>query len=205
MDFLLDPNVAYVLLVGGLVVAILALFSPGTGLLEVGALFMLVLAGYSIANQAINWWALVLLVVGIVPFLLAVRKSKQWIFLALALAVLVVGSVFLIRDEQGRPAINLLLALFVSLVAVGLLWLIGRRSLEAMGKPPAFDLNRLGGMTGVAHTAIHLEGSAYVNGEEWSARSETLIPARTRIRVLGREGLILLVEALPDKQKTGSS
>jgi membrane-bound ClpP family serine protease len=204
MNLLLDPNVAYVMLVGGLVVAILALFSPGTGLLEIGALFILVLAGYSIANLAINWWALVLLLVGVVPFILAVRKSRQWIFLALALAFLVIGSVFLFRDEQGRPVINLVLALFVSLVAVGMLWIIGRKSLEAIGTPPSHDLNRLVGMIGEARTAIHHEGSVHVGGEDWSARSEVPIPAHAPVRVVGREGLVLLIEPLPEKHQTGS-
>ena len=37
MEFLLDPNVAYLLLVVGTVLAIMALFAPGTGVLEVGA------------------------------------------------------------------------------------------------------------------------------------------------------------------------
>ena len=51
MSFLFDPNVAYLLLVGGFLLAILALFAPGTGLLELGAMAMLVLAGFSIASQ----------------------------------------------------------------------------------------------------------------------------------------------------------
>ena len=50
MNLLFDPNVAYLLLVIGLIVAILALFAPGTGVLEVGAIFMLFLAGYGIFN-----------------------------------------------------------------------------------------------------------------------------------------------------------
>ena len=36
MDFLQNPNVAYLLLAGGLVFAVLALAAPGTGVLEIG-------------------------------------------------------------------------------------------------------------------------------------------------------------------------
>ena len=38
MEFLLDPNVAYLLLAGGLIFAVLAILNPGTGLIEVLAL-----------------------------------------------------------------------------------------------------------------------------------------------------------------------
>ena len=48
MDFLLDPNVAYLILLGGVLLAMLALAAPGTGLFEVGAFFCIALAGYAI-------------------------------------------------------------------------------------------------------------------------------------------------------------
>ena len=47
MNFLLDPNVAYLILVIGVILGMLALFTPGTGLLEIGALFTIFLAGYA--------------------------------------------------------------------------------------------------------------------------------------------------------------
>ena len=50
MQIFLDPNVAYLLLASGMILVILALLSPGTGWLEILALFSLVLAGYSVVN-----------------------------------------------------------------------------------------------------------------------------------------------------------
>ena len=79
MNLLLDPNVAYVILVVGFVLGVLALFTPGTGILEIGALFAIFLAGYAVYSLPINLWALILLVVGVIPFLIALRKYKQWI------------------------------------------------------------------------------------------------------------------------------
>ena len=67
MNLLLDPNVAYVILVVGFVLGVLALFTPGTGILEIGALFAIFLAGYAVYSLPINLWALILLVVGVIP------------------------------------------------------------------------------------------------------------------------------------------
>jgi len=204
MSVLFDPNVAYALLIVGLIVAILALFAPGTGVLEIGALFMLFLAGYGIVNQPINGWALVVLIVGVFPFLLALRKSRQYIFLAVALLALVVGSVFLTRNSSGGPAVNPLLAIVGSVLSTVFLWFVGRRIIEASGRPVTHDLDRLVGMVGEAHTNLNPDGSVYVGSEEWSAHSDIFVPKDSRVRVLKRDGLLLTVEpltpALPAKE-----
>ena len=44
MDFLIDPNVAYLFLLVGVLLAMLALAAPGTGFFEVGAFFCIALA-----------------------------------------------------------------------------------------------------------------------------------------------------------------
>ncbi len=194
MNFLFDPNVAYVLLVTGMLLAVLAIFAPGTGLLEIGALFLLVLAGVTIANFSVNWWALGILIVGVFPFLLAMRRSRQYIFLIIALASLVIGSIFLINDpETGRLAINPVVAIVVSLLVGSFILIAGRRTLEA-ALLPVKDLKGLIGKVGEAHTDVYAEGSVYVDGEEWSGRSASFIPAGSPVKVVGREGLVLIVE-----------
>ncbi len=194
MNFLMDPNVAYLLLVIGFFLAIIALFSPGTGVLEVGAIFMIVLAGYSIYNLPINVWALVILLAGVFPFLLALRKSRHAIYLILALVAFIIGSIFLFHSEKGATAINPALATVVSVIFVPLVWIIAKRGIEAISRKPSFDLEDLLGASGEARSDIGREGTVYIFGEEWSARSMHHIPAGTRVKVTSREGLVLIVE-----------
>ncbi len=194
MNVLFEPNVAYVLLVVGLIVAILALFAPGTGVLEIGALFMLFLAGYGIVNQPTNGWALAVLILGVFPFLLALRKSRQYIYLALSILALVIGSVFLMRNSSGGPAVNPVLAIIVSVIATVFLWFVGRSGIEAIGRPVTHNLDRLIGMVGQARTNLSPDGSVYVGSEEWSAHSDTFVPKDSHVRVIKRDGLILTVE-----------
>lgn len=200
MNPLTDPNIAYVLLVLGIVLGVLALFAPGTGLLEIGALFALVLAGIAATNMDINPWALAILILGVVPFIIALRKWRNWIFLGLTILAVVVGSYFLFSKPGGEPAVHLGLAVFVSLLVTVMLWVIGRKSLEAIARRPEMDLSKLDGMVGEAHTTIFHEGSVYINGEEWTAWSDKPIPAGSRVRVKSRQGLVLEVEPV-DEQK----
>jgi len=195
-EFLLQPNIAYLLLVSGLLFALLALLSPGTGFLEVGAAFALLMAGWEVYNLPINGWALGVLVLGVVPFWLAVRKSGNLWFLALSIAALVIGSAFLFQGEGWYPAVNPILALVVSTLTAGFIWLVTIKTLEAQRRTPTHDLGSLIGASGVAQTNIYQEGTVYVHREDWSAHSEVPIPAGAAVRVTGREGFVLRVEAV---------
>lgn len=198
MNPLMDPNVAYVLLVIGLVLGILSLFSPGTGLLEIGALFAIVLAGIGALNLNINPWALVLIFGGGVPFYLALRRSRHWLFLVLTIAAVIAGSVLLFETADGKPAVNFWLALVTSLIVIPILWVVGRKGIEAIGRSVDFDLSRLIMAAGEARTDVHKDGTVYLMGEEWSAWSEEEIPAGSKVRVLRREGLLLQVERVDE-------
>ena len=174
MNILTNPNIVYLILVFGFVLAILAMLSPGTGVLELFAFFMLVLAGWGIYNNevTINFWALGLLVLGVLPFIWALRKSRRIIYLAIALGAFVVGSAYLFQgDEWWKPGINLLLATVVSILVIGFSWVAAQKILEAEGGRPTHDLESLIGEKGEAKTNIEAEGSVQVAGELWSAHS----------------------------------
>jgi membrane-bound serine protease (ClpP class) len=194
MNFLLDPNIAYLILLGGVLLAMMSLASPGTGLFEIGAFFCIALAGYAIYNLSFNWWALLLLGLSIVPFVYAVQKPGRELFLALSILLLIVGSVFMFPRTAGQAIVNPIVAIVASGLVAGLLWIAVRKSVEASSASPTHDLTGLVGQTGEARTKISDEGSVLVAGELWSARSEKPIPAGSSIRVLRREGFILIVE-----------
>lgn len=194
MEFLLDPNIAYLLLLGGFLLAMLALATPATGFFEVGALFCIALAGYAIYNLSMNWWALVIMGLSIVPFIYALQKPKRELYLLMSILLLVIGSVFIFPRTEGQSAVNPIVALVASGMVTGFLWLVVRKSLEASHGRPSHDLTGLVGQIGEAKTRVYEEGSVQVGGELWSARSENSIPAGSLIRVVGRDGFILIVE-----------
>ena len=199
-DFLLAPNIAYLLIVVGFLLTVFAILAPGTGMLEVSAVFTLLLVGYQISNLPINPWALGILGLGFVPFILTLRQKKPTLNLALTALAFVTGSAFLFRSEDWWvPAVHPVLAVVVSILAGGFFWLITIKVLEARLQTPSHDLSGLIGATGEARTDVHLEGSVYVGGEKWTAQSDKPIKTGTRVKVISREGLILQVEKI-DKE-----
>jgi membrane-bound ClpP family serine protease len=63
------------------------------------------------------------------------------------------------------------------------------------------DPSLLLGMVGETRTTLDLTGSIQVGSELWTARAETPVAAGTRVKVIGREGLILTVSPVsPDSE-----
>ncbi len=193
MELLYNANIAYVLLVAGFVLALLAIVTPGTGVLEIGAFFLLALTGFAIYRIGFNLWALIVLILALVPFIYAIRKPKREWALALSILGVIAGSLYLFPSEGLLPAVNPILAAPVSLLVAGFLWLVVRKTVAAHLARPSHDLGMLIGQIGEAKTRVQEEGSVQVSGELWSARSEKPIPAGSRVRVVSREGFILVV------------
>lgn len=192
---LLDPNIAYLILVGGVFLTFFALATPGTGFLEIAALFLLVLAGYAAYNLGSNTWALILLLLSVIPFGMSVRDAaRRELYLSLSIVGVVIGSAYLFRGEGWLPSVNIWLVIVVSLLMGGFLWLIIIKTLEALDTLPSHNLGTLVGRVGEAKTEIHEEGSAQIAGELWTVRSKNSISAGTQVRVLERKGFILEVE-----------
>jgi len=195
LDFLLSPNIAYLFLVGGVLLTFFALITPGTGFLEVGAFFLIALAGYATYNLPIHIWALILLLASVVPFLMAIQKpARRNLYLSSSIVGAVIGSAYLFRGKGWIPAVNIFLVIFVSLLMGGFLWLVIMKTLEALESRPSHDLGALVGKIGEAKTKISDEGSAQVAGELWTAQSEKPIKAGKRVRVVERRGFVLIVE-----------
>lgn len=201
MEFLLNPNVAYLIIVFTTLLIFSAVVTPGTGVLEILAFGLLLVSGALIFSIEFNPWALLLIGLSIVPFAAAVygKRRSTWP-LAVSMLMLTVGSIFLFTDESGQIAVNPLLAIITSILADGFLWFAVRKGMEAQqGKAQNVLLDVIGGI-GEAKNDIHREGSVLLNGELWSARSEQEISSGSKIRVTGRDGFILLVEKTTDSK-----
>jgi membrane-bound serine protease (ClpP class) len=199
MDFLQNPTITYLLLAMGLIIAVLALAAPGTGILELVALAFIFTAGAAIFvyDLSINTWALLVLLVGAVLFVISIRRPRQLAVLVASITAIVLGSAYLFSGpEWWIPGVNPYVALVVSVLSGGFFWFVAKKVIEAERVRPRHDLQAVIGTIGEAKTDIHKEGSVYAAGEQWSARSDAPISAGTRVRVIQREGFTLKVEAL---------
>lgn len=194
MEFLLDPNIAYVILVGAILFLLVAIATPGTGIPEALGLFGIGVAGYAVYHLGLNWWALVLIAGSLVPFYFSVRGPRREVWLALSIVGLTLGSVFFFPATEGWISVNPILAAVTSALFAALLWVSARKVVQILRTRPALELSALIGESGETRTDVRDEGSVQVASELWSARSDKLIRAGRPVKVVGRDGFVLIVE-----------
>lgn len=194
IDSQLFPSLLYLLLVAGIWLAALAVVNPGTGVLEILGLVALGGVGVGTIFVPLNTWALVVLALGGVLFVASLRLPRPEIWLVFSALALSVGSVFLFQPVGGGAAVHPLVALSVSLLTLGYFWWAIRSAIIAQQSRPAIDPTRVIGEVAEVRTELNPVGSVYALGELWTARSEGRVRAGKEVRVVDREGLMLLVE-----------
>jgi membrane-bound serine protease (ClpP class) len=205
LKVLSDPNIALILLSLGTLGIYFELSNPGAFFPGIFGAIALVLALFSLGTLPINYAGLALLVFG-----LALLGAEIWVASGGVLGIgggiaFLIGALILIDDteapfvEVSRP---LIFGITLALVAFVLFAL---RAVMRTRRRPAY----IGGgdMVGREGT-IRGTSSVFVEGELWRARpagaDATLTPGG-RVRVIGREGLDLIVERLPEAAKQKES
>jgi membrane-bound serine protease (ClpP class) len=194
IDSPLFLSLLYLFLVAGIWLAALAVVNPGTGVLEILAIAALGGAGLGTMFVPLNAWALIVLALGGVLFVASLRLPRPEIWLGFSALALSVGSVFLFQPAEDGAAVHPLLALSVSLLTLGYFWWAIRSAINAQRARPTIDPNRVIGEVAEVRTELDPIGSVYAAGELWTARSEDRVKAGKKVKVVDREGLMLLVE-----------
>jgi membrane-bound serine protease (ClpP class) len=201
LDQLVDPNVAYLLLVLGLYGVITELAAPGVTVPGVAGGIALLLALYAFANLPVNWLGVVLIVAAAGLLLAEMQMPSHGLLTAGGLIAFVAGSVLLFRPPDGAPspygapaALNPWLVVLLGLgTGLGFGWLV-RQGLASFRQPHA-NAPPAAGEVGVAGPVVDATGTVHLGGQTWSAEwpAGTVSPGQ-RVRVVGRNGLRLLVE-----------
>lgn len=190
------PDVAYVLLVLGLILLAIAVTSPGTGLAEVAAGICLLLAVVGLLQLPVNLAGLLLLLIGISLFFVDLKIQSGLIALA-ATVTLAFGSLFLFKLSETATGVSLWL-IGVTTAATAAFFVFGlSRVVDVMRQKPQTAPENIIGADGVVITAPseagHLMGTAQVKSELWTIRASEPIPAGATIKVEKIDGLILTV------------
>lgn len=202
LSLLANPNVAYLLLVFGLLGVVAEAVTGGTVFPGVVGVLCLLLSLYGLLRLPTNWLGLALIVAGIAMFLIDI-KVAGWALSIGALVAFALGSVLIFTPFWVEPAVapgvrlNPWLIVGTTIGVAAFFFLGLTAAVKAQFHPVAVGRATLVGQTGVVKQELAPQGIVHVHGEEWSAVSATdaTIPAGTPIRVLSVEGLTLRVQA----------
>jgi membrane-bound serine protease (ClpP class) len=187
------PQVAYLLLVVGLLLLLFEFFTVGVGLAGVSGAGCLVLAAYGLAVLPTNAVALGLVGLGVFGFAVDVQAGAPRAWTGIGTVSLLVGSWRLFPG-----GLSLSWIVIVPVVAGVLLFMLSGMTamLRARFSTPTIGRESMIGEMGQATTGIDPEGMVDLRGGTWRARTNraTPIPAGDAVRVVAIDGLLLEVE-----------
>jgi membrane-bound serine protease (ClpP class) len=197
MAFIADPNVAYLALIVGLLMLVVAVTTPGTGFAEVIAVISLAVAVIGLIQLEANFAGVVLIIAAFVLFALDVTQTQHGILTLGGALALIVGSLLLFPAGEGAPALSLWIILGATALMV-VVSLVFFSALRRWHKQRHVDnaAQQLLGKRGVVKTASALRqpGTAQVAGQLWSIESDDPIEPGAEVEVIGQSGLTLKVK-----------
>jgi membrane-bound serine protease (ClpP class) len=210
IHLLSDPNIAFILLTIGFYGLLFELQSPNfvTGVL--GAI-AIILAFVGFGSLPLNIGGLLLIGLAILLFFLEFTVTSHGLLTVGGLVCFVLGA-FALYTAPGSPTapdvtvaapLVIAMALMTAAFMVFCLFVIvrvRRRSLAHAGAYGAGGTSLVPpGSEGVVRTSLAPLGVVYAAGEEWTARSSsgTSIAPGEEVRVVGQDGLTLIVEPGP--------
>jgi membrane-bound serine protease (ClpP class) len=195
LNVITDPNVAYILMMLGMLGLFFELSNPGVILPGVVGGISLILAFFAFQSLPINFAGLLLILFGIVLLIAEIKVISHGILAVGGIVAMALGSLMLFdAPEIGfrvswrviAPTVGATAGLFLFVIAAGVRALTAR---SPVGGPA------LVGETGVARSALSPQGQVLVHGELWRAVARGApVEEGARVRVVGVNGLTLTVE-----------
>lgn len=191
-----NPNVAFLLLMLGFYGLIMEFWNPGTFVPGVLGGICLILALVAFSALPVNYGALGLLVLGL-ALMVAEAFTPGIGILGIGGAVAFAFGAYFLFEGAGSDieiGVSLPLILGVTLTTAALIFGVGAAAMQAYRRPAAAGAEH---MVGAKARVIDWEGETghvRIEGEVWAARSTRAPPVGSIVRVVGRDGLTLIVE-----------
>ena len=194
LDYLMDPDVAFILLAIGLLALYVEFNHPGAVVPgTVGVVFILV-AAFALNLLPVRFAALVLIAGSFALFALEAKFATHGVLTTGGIVLLTLGGLLLIDAPIPEMRVHVLTALAVSIPLGVITAFLMSIALRARRNKVVTGAQGLIGEIGITQTALAPVGKVFVHGELWDALSDTPVPAASKVVVREVRGLRLQVE-----------
>ena len=190
-----DPNIAYLLMMAGMLGLFFELSNPGAILPGVIGGICLILAFYAFQSLPVNWAGLLLILFGVVLLIAEIKVVSHGVLAIGGVVAMLLGSLML-YDTPETTGIRL--SWYVMIPTVGttaaLVFFAVSMGIRALYRPSVTGESAMVGRLGVARSALAPEGQVMIDGELWRAVSQGgPVAAGEPVKVAAIDGLTLKV------------
>ncbi len=196
LDWLMDPNIAFIILaIGGL--SLYAEFThPGAIVPGVVGTIFILLSAFALNLLPVSWAAVTLIFAGFVLFALEAHFATHGILGIGGIAALTMGGLFLVDGPIPQMRVHIWTALGVSIPMGVITIFLTTLAIKAYRNKVVTGPQGLVGELGIARTDLMPAGKVFVHGELWDAHSTQPVEVGKAVRVLELHDMELVVEPI---------
>jgi membrane-bound serine protease (ClpP class) len=197
LAYIMDPNVAFILLAIGALGLYAEFNHPGAVLPGTVGIVFILLAAFALNLLPVRHAALMMILAAFVLFALEAKFASHGVLGIGGIAMLTLGALLLVDGPIPEMRVRLATALAVS-IPIGLITIfLMSIALKARHNKIVTGEQGMVGEVGVAQTALSPRGKVFVHGEIWDAVSSVPVNAGDAVVVRKLDGLQLQVEPVP--------
>lgn len=198
LDKISNPNIAYLLMMAGIVGIYFELSNPGAIFPGVIGAISLILAFFALQTLPVNYAGLLLILVALVLFILEVKITSFGLLTIGGIIAMTLGSLMLIEQPPDvfSPTLSISLSVIFTTVALTTLFflVVVSMAFKTHKRQVTTGAEGMIGEIGIAQNKIDLDGTITIHGEIWKAHSSGQVKKGERVRVVNVKNLLLEVE-----------
>jgi membrane-bound serine protease (ClpP class) len=195
LNVITDPNIAYILMMLGMLGLFFELANPGVILPGVIGGISLILAFFAFQSLPINYAGLLLIAFGVVLLIAEIKVVSHGILAIGGTISMALGSLMLFEAPESDVRVSLKVIIPTVIATAGIFFFALTIAIRALQRPPITGVQGLVGQVGVTRSRLAPTGDVFIQGELWKAVAESgEIQEGERVSVVGVENLTLRVK-----------
>ena len=193
LNSIAHPNIAYLLMMAGILGLYMEFSHPGTIFPGVAGAICLLLAFASLQLLPINYTGLALMVLGLALLIGEAFIPSFGVLGVGGIISLALGSLLLFDTPTSDFAVDRSIV-FTAVATLGVfVFAISYLVVRSQSAAPTLGMEGLIGKVGEARSKLSPNGKVFVHGEYWDAQGDGEIDAGDRVKVVGYDGMRLKV------------
>ncbi|MBI5582487.1 MAG: nodulation protein NfeD [Deltaproteobacteria bacterium] len=195
-----DPNIAYLLMMLGMMGIFFELANPGVIFPGVIGAIALILSFFALQTLPVNYAGILLIILAIIFFIAELKITSHGLLGIGGVVSLILGSILLFRTDEAQIGVAWTVMIPAVLTVSAFFLVVGSLAMKAFRLKPVTGDRGIIGEFGRVQDPIRPSqpGKVFVHGEIWNACSEETLDGGEIVEVTGIDHLLLKV-----KRKTG--
>ncbi|MFK5926048.1 MAG: nodulation protein NfeD [Desulfuromusa sp.] len=203
LNALSNPNIAYLLMMLGIIGIFFEISQPGVVLPGAIGAIAILLALFAFSSLPINYVGVLLILLAVILFILEVKVVSYGMLSIGGIVSMAFGSLMLIDSSEPYLQISWAVIAATVTVSAGFFLLATGMVIKTQRRPVISGQEGMVGEIGKAIEPIHAKGKVFIHGEYWYACSDEPVPAGVDIEIVQvLDGLKLRVKAVKTDRST---